>query len=98
MASTSSTSSVNWNRAPRFAGRHRGRPDELARLPDDEQIDERVPELEDRGVRILEVDGEVEYVLVELLCRGQILNEQRDRGDAFRPGIHIHLLSWRCVE
>src|SRR4029078_10365659 len=66
-------------------GDRRGR-DQLRRLTDLEEVDQRVAELEDRRVVVLERDRQAERLLVEGFRRGEVLDEERDRADGLRPG------------
>jgi hypothetical protein len=55
-----------------------GRPDEVGRLSHLQEVDQRVPEVEHGRVGVLEMDRQAEDLLVELLRRGQVLDEQGD--------------------
>src|SRR5207245_189089 len=68
--------------------------DQRACLGDSKQVDERVFEVEDRGVLVLVDDLQTEDVLVERPRAAQVLDEQRDRTEALQRVSHSCLLFW----
>jgi len=70
---------------PRLAGCHDGRPDQFRGLLDPQQVHERLAESEDSRVVVLEEDRQPKHLPVELLRPLQVLDEEGDGGNAFRP-------------